>query len=320
MQVGRDVAISRLAAERYGVFTRRHATTLGFSPRMIQHRLQTARWEALHPGVYMVSGTPGSWHRDQMAACDWSGGVSAGKAAGHLFGLPACQEPPVEVITTFRHKVMPHGGVIAHATKRLPPEQLTVVQGIPATCIERTLMSLCVQLSRRDCAIALDNALFRGLTSVGAIDHCLFRTARQGRGGSRLLRELTQERVELDQVPNTPLETVIFELLVAGGVPLPELQHEIFDQQGNFVARPDFFFPGPGLILEGHSKLWHTGALATKRDALREERLKELGYRIVYVTWTDATRYSEQTVAHIRRLLKESPFSRCPERAPVLLS
>jgi hypothetical protein len=293
---------------------------LGFSPRMIQHRLETGRWEALHPGVYIVCGTPDSWHRDQMAACDWSGGVSAGKAAGHLFGLPACQDPPVEVVTTFRHKVMPHAGVIAHATKRLPPEQLTLVQSIPATCIERTLMSLCVQLSRRDCAIALDNALFRGLTSVGAIDYCLFRTARQGRAGSRLLRELIQERVELDQVPNTALETVIFELLVAAGIPVPELQHEIFDRQGNFVARPDFLFPDQGLILEGHSKLWHTGALAAKRDALREERLSELGYRIVYVTWTDATRYSEQTVARIGRLLDESPFSRRPERAPVLLS
>lgn len=147
-----------------------------------QYRLQTGRWEALHPEVYVVAGTPQSWHRDEIAAVFWAQGLAGGRAAGKLYELPGCDDAPIEVLTTLRHKVMPRCGVVVHLTKRLPPEQVVIVDGIPTTSIERTLLDLCGQLRRRPSAIALDNALFRGLTTIGDLDFCLYRTARHDVG------------------------------------------------------------------------------------------------------------------------------------------
>ena len=289
---------------QHGCFSRAQASELGFSARMMQYRVERGVWITLHPGVYAIAGSPPTWKQAQMSACLWSRGLSAGKAAGFLYELPGCERPQIEVLTTRRDRAMPRCGIVVHETKRLPEEQVALVDSIPTTSMERTLMMLCVQLSRRNAAIAIDNALFRGLTSVGDLDFCLFRTARQGRGGSRVLRDVIRARMEADRVPTTPLETVIFEALAQGSLPLPALQKEIFDTRG-FVARPDFLYPEAKLVIEGHSKLWHTGVEAEGRDRDRHERLERLSFEIVYATWPDATRYRTQFVERIRSLLRE---------------
>lgn len=299
-----DARLSTLARNQYGCFSRAQATEIGFSARMIQYRVQREIWLALHPGVYAIAGSPPTWEQAQMAACLWSRGLSAGRAAGFLYALPGCEHPPVEVLTTRRDRAMPRCGIVVHETSRLPKGQNALVRSIPATSVERTLMMLCVQLTRRDAAIAIDNALFRGLTSVGDLDLCLFLTARQGRGGSRVLREVIRRRMEADRIPTTPLETVIFEALVEGALPLPALQEKIFDARG-FVARPDFVYREAQLVIEGHSKLWHTGLEAQVRDRSRHQRLERLGFEIVYATWPDATRYRKQFVERIRSRLRE---------------
>ncbi len=84
---------------------------------------------------------------------------------------------------------------------------------------------------------------------------------------------------------------------------MPKLQHAVFDEAGNFVARPDFVWPNRKLIVEGHSKLWHEGLVASASDANRHERLVNLDHRILYVTWADATRYGTATLNLIERAL-----------------
>lgn len=318
MLVDPDIAVINLAEGQYGVFTRRQAIARGHSSRMINYRIETGRWGVLHPETYVVAGTPQSWHRDQIAATYWAQGLAGGRAAGKLHGLPGCDDAPIEVLTTLRHKVMPRCGIVVHLTKRLPPEQVVTLEGIPATSVERTLLDLCGQMPRRRAAIALDNALFRGLTTIGDLDFCLFRTARQGRNGCAVLRDLVKERLDLTAVPNSALETVMFEELFAPGfVPMPELQYEIFDASGGFVARPDFVYPDEKIVIEGHSSLWHGGKEARTHDLERHDDLVANDYRVLYVTWPDVTQYLQQTVARIRQLRAERTVSRVPGRAHV---
>jgi very-short-patch-repair endonuclease len=212
--------------------------------------------------------------------------------------------------------MLPRSGIVVHATKRLPNEQITSVRGIPATSIERTLFDLCGQMSERHAAIALDNALFRGLTTIGSLDYCLYRTARRGRKGCARLRRLVKERWELDEFPNSPLETIIFELLVTAP-PLPELQYEFKRSDGTVIARPDFVYLPERLVIEGHSRLWHDGHLAAAEDVERHEQLVALGLHIEYVTWADVIKRPQQTLARIERLREERREPRVSERAHV---
>jgi hypothetical protein len=96
------------------------------------------------------------------------------------------------------------------------------------------------------------------------------------------------ERCDLSRFPDSPLETIIFEQLASSGLPLPRPQFEITDRAGHFVARPDFVWPREKLVLEGHSRLWHSGTELEARDRERHLKLRGLDYRIVYVSWPDA--------------------------------
>jgi very-short-patch-repair endonuclease len=315
MLIEPDIALFRVASLQFGVFSRADAYSCGFSRRMIQHRLATGRWIELHPDVYCLAGTPQSWERDQIAACFWAGGPSAGKAAGFLYGLPGCQPSPIEVVTPLRHRAMPRCGIVVHATKRLPHQQISSVRGIPVTSIERTLFDLCGQMTDRQAAIALDNALFRGLTTIAALDYCLYRTARRGRKGCARLRKLVKERWELDEYPNSPLETIIFELLVQAP-PLPELQYELKARDGR-VVRPDFMYLPEKLVIEGHSRLWHEGHAANQEDAERHDRLEALGLHVEYLTWTDVIKRPQQTLDRIEQIRAERREPRVSERGYV---
>ena len=317
----RDVRIAGIAVEQFGVFTRAQAIAGGFTARMIQHRLETGAWIMLHPAVYALAGTPATWERDQLAACYWSRGPAAGLSAGYLHGLPGFDKRTLEVVTRDRRRAMPRCGIVVHCTNRLPAEQVVDIRGIPATSIERTLFDLCARVSQRDAAIAVDNALSRGLTTIGLLDHCLYRTARRGRKGCARLRELVVKRASLGKFPTSPLETVVFEMLVESGLPLPEIQQPLYDSQGRFLARPDFIYPDVRLVIEAHSRLWHEGAEARASDAERDERLRAADYDVLYVTWIDATQYRERTLGLIRRFLEE-PHSelRASHRSQLLLS
>lgn len=294
-----DARLELLARGQHGVFTRADALRCGHSSRTVKRRVEIRQWEPLFQGVYTFPSVPPSWLRDQSAAARWVRGWAAGRSAAYLHELPGFEDRALEVLTKNR-KVVPHSGVIVHVTTRLPREHMTIVQNIPCTSIERTLLDLCGQVRRRRAAIAVDHSLHRGLTTLGAIDHCLYLTARQGRNGCGILRELLHERLELRGFPNSPLETVVFEMLVEAGLPVPQLQYEIFDSGGRFVARPDFVYPTEKLVLEAHSKLWHEGRAFAERDQIKHSKLVELGYRILYVTWADATRFAEGTTQKIR--------------------
>lgn len=311
MKLALDASILDLAARQHGVFTRAQAHGIGFSPKMIRTRLLRGLWRELHPGVYAPGGACESWQQSQLAACFWSrDGLASGRAAGFLRDVPGCDDPPVELLTTNRG-LMPRSGIVVHVTKRLPSEQVVILDGIPATTIERTLLDLSGLLPRRAAAIALDAALRRGLTTLGGLDHCLYLTARRGRNGCGVLRKLVQQR-NTTGAPHTPLETIVFEMLAHSSLPMPQLQYEIRDERGRFVARPDFVYPRERLIVEAHSKEWHWGQRAASEDAARHNRLVRLDYQILYVTHADATSYRARTLETIGTILERSVQAKVP--------
>jgi very-short-patch-repair endonuclease len=172
-------------------------------------------------------------------------------------------------------------------------------------------------MTERRAAIALDDALRRGQTTLGALDHCLYLTARRGRNGCGVLRRLVHERIGLVEPPNSGLETVIFEMIKASTLALPSLQVVIRDAEGRFVAGPDFVYPSERLIVQGHSKQWHWGAAAESKDLEQHNALCALGYRVLYLTWSDATRHADRTVMTIGRMLNGTAADLTPQNRPL---
>lgn len=300
-----DRALEALAETQFGVVAHAQLLDLGLSRRMIDHRIRIGSLKSLHPRTYAVSGSPPSWERDEMAACLWSSGLASHRSAARLWGLAGCDDDRIEVVT-WDLQIVPRAGVAVHHTLRLPPEQMSRRANVPVTSVERTLLDLGAVVSPRRVGIALDDALRQGLTTLGDLDYCLFRTARRGRRGCAALRDLVRRREGVSNTPHSALESMLFGLIGDSSLPTPEPQAEISDDNGRFVARVDFLYPAERLVIEAHSRKWHLADEASFRDQSRHNDLTSLGYRVLYVTWTDIVERPEETVRRIERALAEA--------------
>ena len=74
------------------------------------------------------------------------------------------------------------------------------------------------------------------------------------------------------------------------GLPAPLLQAWITDEDGVAVARVDFLFREHGTVVEFDGLVKYAeadGREALAQEKQREDRLRELGYEVVRLTWRD---------------------------------
>jgi len=82
---------------------------------------------------------------------------------------------------------------------------------------------------------------------------------------------------------------------LSAGLPAPELQVEIRNVTGSFVARSDFAYLESGLLIEFDGMIkygkrlldGHTPQEALVMEERREDHLRELGWHVLRVTWAD---------------------------------
>lgn len=298
-----DPHVLAIAEAQQGLITSQQLKDLGYSYKTIEYGVATGACSPVHPGVVRVGPSNNEWLAQLTAAVLWSRGVVSHHAAATLHGFPGCDLWPLEV-TTYNHRISSRCGIAVHHTNRMPPDHVVARSGLPCTSSERTLLDMGAVVSRSRVAMALDHALLQGEVTLGSLDFCLYLTARRGRRGCRPLRELVKRRLDLVEVPNSPLESLIFEFLIDNGLPLPEPQGVVLDDRDRFVARPDFVYRVERIAIEGHSRLWHSDPTQVKRDISRHERLVSNGYRVIYLTWYDMRECREGTIRKITSLLE----------------
>jgi hypothetical protein len=136
-----DRAIAALAERQYGVFTSAQARDVGFTRDQRDKRLRAGRWLLTHPGVYRIAGVPASWRGQLLADC-WSvrgPAVASHRSAAELWKLPGGHDDIVE-ITCRRWQRTRRPALIVHETRSLRPDDMTMIDGIPVTTIEQTLL------------------------------------------------------------------------------------------------------------------------------------------------------------------------------------
>lgn len=91
-------------------------------------------------------------------------------------------------------------------------------------------------------------------------------------------------------------------------LPIPELQQEIRDGTGQLVGRVDGLFREEHTVMEFDGRLKYSGDDAGERtfqEKRREDRLRELGFEVVRVTWADLD-YPRYTAMRIRRAFERA--------------
>jgi hypothetical protein len=142
-------AIAAFAADHYGVLTLAHGHRLGLTRRQIDELVEPGQWLHRYENVYLVASTPRSWKGNLLAAC-WAGGfraVASHRSAAALWGLAGGRRNLVE-ITCPRWRRARHDGVVVHETKVLGGPDITLLDKIPSTTPEVTLLGLAAVCQR----------------------------------------------------------------------------------------------------------------------------------------------------------------------------
>jgi hypothetical protein len=74
------------------------------------------------------------------------------------------------------------------------------------------------------------------------------------------------------------------DLLARSGLPMPLFNPWLYDEHGNFVARPDAWWPELGIAVEVDSKQWHTSPEDHAKTLARGRRMAR--YQIVVLRFT----------------------------------
>jgi very-short-patch-repair endonuclease len=285
-----DRKIAAIAERQHGHFTLAQADALGYTDDQREYRTRTGRWVLTYDRVYRIAGLPGSWRGAVLAACWAAQGVAAAshRSAASLRDLPGGVTGFVE-ITCERWKRAKASGLIVHETLSLDPEDLDVVDGIPVTSVEQTLLGLAAVVHETVVEMALDRALHRKLTTIERLEAFVSRKGKRGRNGIGVLRGLVRELDPMAGVPESPMETKLKQLLRRRGLPMPQFQYEIW-HNGRFVARVDAAYPDLKIAIEYDSYEHHTGKLAITRDNDRRNRLRRIRWQCITFTAADIAR------------------------------
>jgi hypothetical protein len=172
-----------------------------------------------------------------------------------------------------------------YETRRLPASHVTFIDGIRVTTLERTLFDLAGAINEKRIDRAIENALARRWTTVERLWDAWADLAARRRPGTRVMRSLLMRRGSAYVARESELEIRFTEMLDANGIPQPDWQVELGDD--DFIGRVDCLFRRARLIVELDGRVGHVGVLDEARDAGRDKRLRALGYRVRRFTWED---------------------------------
>lgn len=164
--------------------------------------------------------------------------------------------------------------------------ELTVVEGYRTTSLARTAVDQACVL-RLDRAVATVDAALRLGATVASVQACLAAARRRhGVGVARAAVTFADGRSE--SVGESLSRLLIAQL----GLPAPELQVDLFDRVGVWIARSDFGWLEHGVIGEFDGRIKYTGspdevARAVMREKAREQAIRDAGWIVVRWSWSD---------------------------------
>ncbi len=171
------------------------------------------------------------------------------------------------------------GGLWVHAP--VPAEQVTEEDGMPVVRPALACLQEAVVHGAECGLVAADSALRVGAATrdelSSAVDlSCL----RRDRPAARLVADLADGSRESAGESRTAWLLHLLDIAV-------ECQVEIHDPAGWLVARSDFRVRGTNVLIEFDGRVKYDDRDVLVAEKLREDRLRELGYEVVRLTWAD---------------------------------
>lgn len=274
------------AETHHGVVSRTEAQDLGLTTNQLDYLVQVGRLRRAAPRVYVVAGTPDSWHRRARVAALSVDGLVSHQAAARLHGIDGFKGSDISV-TVPKDRRPKNSPERLHRSTQYRFADPVVVEGVPTTGITRTVLDLAAVTPYSRFERAIDAVLRTEKCDWPELYEVLALHSIQGRNGCGPLRALLDARYGEESIPDSAWNRMVGQLLIRSGVGIPTYEHAIRDREGQFVARVDLAFPQQRVAIELDSIRWHLNRESFERDPRRKNRLVLLGWTVLTFTWSD---------------------------------
>jgi very-short-patch-repair endonuclease len=259
--------------------------------------LRGPRYRWLFHDVYLLASEPADLHARSRGAALLASGhcVLSGYSAAELLSAGCAPADANAELTIPGGDFREQRGLTVHRDL-LAGGEITDCGGIPLTTALRTAWDP-RWLPTVEAVVAMDALARVGRFAPSAVLRIQDRH-RRARGRRRVpgVVDLSDLRAE------SPMETRSRLVLVLRGLPRPELQYQVYDEFGEFVARLDMAYPGLKLAMEydgrGHLTAWQQEA-----DVRRLNKLDECGWSVRRFTSTDVLRHPDAMAAQIKEAI-----------------
>lgn len=269
---------------------------------MIKARMAAGTLIRLHPGVYALGHRQLRTEGHRLAAVLWAGSGAAlsHRDAAALHGLRPCNRSSIEV-TTRRRRRADRPGVEVHHSAVLDDTDITTVEGIPVTSVERTLVDLADVVAKDQLAKALREAEYLRVVDVHELRAAMWRTrTRKGPGHAKLTAVLEEHRLKGTQLTRSILEARFLTLCDRHGIPRPRTNFHIGPHE------VDACWPDRRLAVELDGWQRHKDRVAFQRDRTKGNDLQRAGWRLLRFTHDDVVRRPADTAAALNALLADA--------------
>ncbi|MFT4188040.1 MAG: DUF559 domain-containing protein [Aeromicrobium sp.] len=266
--------------ELHGIaFTTQDARALGVSDRM----LEGARFVRLHRGVYRTRETaPTLPLRVRAAQLALPLEVAVSHVTNlRLRGFDIGPEEPLHFATNRPVQRVPNGVVLHRYRHEL---LLEMRAGVVMTPPARTFVDTATQLDDRRLLRVGDWLVSSGAVSVDDLRSFCLTSHLDGVRRARRVAPLVRARVA------SPKESDLRWTLHRAGLPEPEVNVDIHDDHGAWLARGDLVYRQRKVLVEYDGWQHERDARQRQWDYLRREQLEAAGWRVIVVTVEDFQR------------------------------
>ncbi len=287
-----------MAWSQHGVVTRGQLLALGLSGKTIRERRERGLLRPVYRGVYALGGARlvprGRWMA-AVLACG-PGTVLSHRSAARLLGVFPYDPGQVEASRDAPGRT--RRGAILLRQARLLPDEIEEVDGIPVTCVSRTILDLAAVVSEREVERTFHEAEVKRLTSRVSLPQLIDR--HPGRRGIEAVRSILARRAPVGITENK-FEEEFVAFVDAHGLPRP-LFNATLPLRGRLL-KPDCMWRDERLIVELDGRAVHGTDRAFERDRQRDRILLAEGWRSTRVTWRQLRDEPAAIAADLRGLL-----------------
>jgi hypothetical protein len=274
-------ALDRLLIQQLDVISRRQALAVGATDNALRHRLRPGGpWRGLLPAVYMAATGAPTTLQQEMAALLYAGpgSVITGSAALRSHHIRTELTEIVDVLVPSTRQRRDTNFVRLHRTSRMPAriwEAGPVRYAMPARAVADAVRGM---TSLRDVRAVVADAVQRDKCAISNLTSELSQGPAKG---SMLFREAL---ADVADGIRSAAEGDLRDLLARSGLPMPLFNPWLYDEHGNFVARPDAWWPKLGIAVEVDSREWHTSPDDHAKTLARGRRMAR--HQIVVLRFT----------------------------------